>query len=63
VSEERWPASWYALRAGRGCGMCANQGMEDIGWGVRFLQGGFADVFLWRSGVVRGHAVAISLGL
>jgi hypothetical protein len=43
--------------------MCANQGMEDIGWGVRFLEGGFADVFLWRSGVVRGHAVAISLGL
>jgi hypothetical protein len=54
VSEDRWPASWYELRAGRGCGMCANQGMEDSGWGVRFLQGGYADVFLWRSGVVRG---------
>ena len=39
--------------------MCANQGMEDSGWGVRFLQGGYADVFLWRSGVVRGYTVAI----
>jgi hypothetical protein len=39
VSEDRWPASWHELRAGKGCGMCANQGMEDSGWGVRFLQG------------------------
>jgi hypothetical protein len=39
--------------------MCANQGAEDSGWGVRFLQGAYADVFLWRSGVVRGYAVAI----
>jgi diadenosine tetraphosphate (Ap4A) HIT family hydrolase len=59
VSEGRWPASWHELRAGKGCGMCANQGMEDSGWGVRFLHGTYADVFLWRSGVVRGYAVAI----
>jgi hypothetical protein len=26
---------------------------------VRFLQGSYADVFLWRSGTVRGYAVAI----
>jgi hypothetical protein len=39
--------------------MCANQGMEDSGWGVRFLRGVYADVFLQRSGVVRGYAVAI----
>jgi diadenosine tetraphosphate (Ap4A) HIT family hydrolase len=39
--------------------MCANQGMEDSGRGVRFLQGAHADVFPWRSGVVRGYAVAI----
>jgi len=39
--------------------MCANHGLEDSGWGVRILRGGFADVFLWRSGLVRGDAVAI----
>jgi hypothetical protein len=39
VSEDRWPASWHELRAGKGCGRCANRGMEDSGWGVRFLQG------------------------
>jgi hypothetical protein len=59
VSGERWPASRHELRAGTGCGMCANQGMEDSGWGVRFLQGADADVRLWRSGVVRGYVVAI----
>ena len=59
MSGGAWPASWHGLRAGTGCGMCANQGMEDSGWGVRFLRGAYADVFLWRSGVVRGYAVAI----
>jgi diadenosine tetraphosphate (Ap4A) HIT family hydrolase len=39
--------------------MCANQGLEDSGWGVRFLRGGQADVLLQRSGGVRGYAVAI----
>ena len=37
MSEERWPGKWYELRAGKGCGMCANQGLEDSGWGVRLL--------------------------
>ena len=59
MSEERWPGKWYELRAGKGCGMCADQGLEDNGWGVRFLAGSHADVFLWRSGGVRGYAVAI----
>ena len=59
MSEERWPGSWYELKAGKGCGMCANQGLADSGWGVRFLRGSYADVFLWRSGRVRGYAVAI----
>ena len=43
MTAQRWPASWDALRAGKGRGMCANQGMEESGWGVRFLQGGYAD--------------------
>jgi diadenosine tetraphosphate (Ap4A) HIT family hydrolase len=59
VNQGRWTEWWYELRAGRGCGMCANQGLEDSGWGVRFLEGRWADVFLWRSGKVRGYAVAI----
>jgi diadenosine tetraphosphate (Ap4A) HIT family hydrolase len=59
VNEGRWAGAWYELRAGRGCGMCASRGLEDSGWGVRFLEGRWADVFLWRSGRVRGYAVAI----
>jgi hypothetical protein len=59
VSEEYWPESWYELRSGKGCGMCANQGLAGSGWGVRFLQGSCVDVYLWRSGTARGHAVEI----
>jgi diadenosine tetraphosphate (Ap4A) HIT family hydrolase len=59
VSGERWPESWYELKVGKGCGMCANRGLEDSGWGVRFLEGAWADVLLWRSGRLRGYAVAI----
>jgi diadenosine tetraphosphate (Ap4A) HIT family hydrolase len=59
MSDHRWPEEWFELRAGSGCGMCANQGLEDSGWGLRFLEGGHADVFLQRSGRVRGYAVAI----
>ena len=36
MGEERWPETWHELKAGKGCGMCANQGLEDSGWGVRF---------------------------
>jgi diadenosine tetraphosphate (Ap4A) HIT family hydrolase len=59
MSEGRWHESWDELKSGVGCGMCANQGLADIGWGARFLDGGYADVYLWRSGAVRGYAVAI----
>lgn len=57
MGEGGWPEDWSARKAGKGYGMCANQGVEDTGFGVRFCRG--ADVFLWRSGVVRGYAVAI----
>jgi hypothetical protein len=46
MSGNRWPPSWYELKAGTGCGMCANQELEDSGWGVRFLEGVWADVLL-----------------
>jgi diadenosine tetraphosphate (Ap4A) HIT family hydrolase len=39
--------------------MCANQGQEDNGYGVRILEGMFADVFLERVTPVAGYAVAI----
>ena len=59
MSERRWPEAWDELKAGVGCPMCANRGLQDNGYGVRFLEGRHADAFLMRRGTVRGYAVAI----
>lgn len=39
--------------------MCANQGLEDNGYGARFLEGQFADVFLQRVALCAGYSIAI----
>jgi diadenosine tetraphosphate (Ap4A) HIT family hydrolase len=54
-----WPEDWEDRVAGVGCPMCANQGREDNGYGVRVLEGEFADVFLQRVTPLAGYAVAI----
>jgi diadenosine tetraphosphate (Ap4A) HIT family hydrolase len=54
-----WPADWAEPKAGRNCPMCANQGQEDNGFGVRFLEGEYADVFLQRLDLCLGYSIAI----
>jgi diadenosine tetraphosphate (Ap4A) HIT family hydrolase len=39
--------------------MCANQGLEDSGFGRRFLRGAYADVYLQRATPLAGYSVAI----
>lgn len=39
--------------------MCGNQGQEDNGYGARFLQGEYADVFLQRLDLCPGYSIAI----
>lgn len=56
---ESWPDSWAELKAGADCAMCANQGLEDNGFGVRFLEGAYADVFLQRLDLSPGYSIAI----
>lgn len=34
-----WPSDWSEVVAGNSCAMCANQGREDNGYGVRFFKG------------------------
>jgi diadenosine tetraphosphate (Ap4A) HIT family hydrolase len=62
-----WPESFYALRRGEGCPMCAEQraderGAEDTGYGVRFLEGAVADAYLQRAEIQRGYTIVIWRG-
>jgi diadenosine tetraphosphate (Ap4A) HIT family hydrolase len=54
-----WAGDWAERLAGAGCSMCANQGLEDNGFGRRILNGSFADVYLQRATPLPGYAVAI----
>lgn len=42
--------------------MCADRGLSDSGFGVRYLVGQYADAYLQRSGQVRGYSQVIWKG-
>ncbi len=54
-----WPEDWEDRLGGADCPMCANQGLEDNGFGRRILKGRYADVFLQRKAPMPGYAIAI----
>src|SRR5207302_826827 len=54
-----WPASFYALKRGEGCPMCAQGRPDDVGFGVRFLAGDVADAYLQRADIQRGYTVVV----
>jgi hypothetical protein len=41
-----WPEDWEERKAGKGCTMCISREVDDNGYGIRFLRGRYADVFL-----------------
>jgi hypothetical protein len=49
-----WPESFYKIRRGVGCPMCAEGRPEVSADGVRFYAGRVADAYLRRSGIQRG---------
>lgn len=57
-----WSAGWLAALVGDGCGMCADRGKSDNGFGVRYSEGRYADAYLQRSGQVRGYSQVIWRG-
>jgi diadenosine tetraphosphate (Ap4A) HIT family hydrolase len=57
-----WPESFYALRRGEGCPMCAEHHVEDTGFGVRFLEGETSDAYLQRADIQRGYTIVIWRG-
>jgi diadenosine tetraphosphate (Ap4A) HIT family hydrolase len=57
-----WPASFYALRRGEGCAMCAEGRPDANEHGVRFFAGEVSDAYLQRADVQRGYSVVIWRG-
>lgn len=54
-----WPASFYEMRAGTGCPLCAQGRPEETPHGARFFAGAFVDGHLRRADVQRGLSIVI----
>jgi diadenosine tetraphosphate (Ap4A) HIT family hydrolase len=58
----RWPESFHAVRAGRGCPACAEGRPDATEHGVRWLAGETADAYLVRADIQRGLSVVVFRG-
>ncbi len=57
-----WPPSFYALRRGEGCAMCAEGRPEETRWGARIFAGEVSDAYLQRADIQRGYTVVVWRG-
>jgi diadenosine tetraphosphate (Ap4A) HIT family hydrolase len=57
-----WPQSFYELRRGEGCPMCAAGRPEETEHGARFFAGEVADAYLRKDDIQRGYTVVIWRG-
>jgi diadenosine tetraphosphate (Ap4A) HIT family hydrolase len=57
-----WPQSFYDLKRGEGCPMCAQGRPDETPHGVRFFAGEVSDAYLQRENVQRGYSVVIWRG-
>jgi diadenosine tetraphosphate (Ap4A) HIT family hydrolase len=57
-----WPESFYALKRGEGCVMCAQGRPEETPYGARIFAGEVSDAYLQRAGIQRGYAISIWRG-
>jgi diadenosine tetraphosphate (Ap4A) HIT family hydrolase len=57
-----WPATFYELRRGLGCAMCAEGRPEETRFGVRIHAGELSDAYLQRAAIQRGYTVVIWRG-
>ena len=57
-----WPPSFYVLKRGEGCPMCAQSRPDETPYGIRILAGEVSDAYLQRSGVQRGYSIVIWRG-
>ena len=54
-----WPQDWEDRKAGVGCPSCERLGLAEHDWGIRVLEGEFADVYLNYRGLSRGYCVSV----
>jgi diadenosine tetraphosphate (Ap4A) HIT family hydrolase len=54
-----WPTEFYEMRSGSGCPMCAEEGPEDTGFGLRFLAGRVSNAYLQRAAIQPGYTVVV----
>jgi diadenosine tetraphosphate (Ap4A) HIT family hydrolase len=57
-----WPQSFYDLKRGEGCPMCAQGRPEETECGARFYAGEVADAYLQKENLQRGYTVVIWRG-
>ena len=57
-----WPDSFYALKRGDGCEMCAQGRPDETKWGVRILAGEVSDAYLQKAGIQRGYSIVVWRG-
>jgi diadenosine tetraphosphate (Ap4A) HIT family hydrolase len=57
-----WPPSFYELRRGEGCPMCAEGRPEETRFGARIFAGEVSDAYLQRADIQRGYTVVIWRG-
>jgi diadenosine tetraphosphate (Ap4A) HIT family hydrolase len=61
-SAVEWPQSFYAVRRGDGCGMCAEGRPDELPWGTRIFSGSVSDAYLQRADVQRGYTIVVWRG-
>ncbi|MGO9079860.1 MAG: HIT family protein [Streptosporangiaceae bacterium] len=57
-----WPRNWGELLRGIGCEMCEGGRPDANQYGIRVLEGRYADAYLQRADVQRGYTVVIWRG-
>ena len=58
-----WPADWDERRRGKDCEMCAQERVDDNGFGLRVLEGRHSDAYLQRADVGQvGYTIVIWRG-
>jgi diadenosine tetraphosphate (Ap4A) HIT family hydrolase len=57
-----WPESFYELRRGEGCPMCAQGRPDETPYGARIFAGTVSDAYLQRADVQRGYTISIWRG-
>ena len=58
----QWPDRFYELKRGEGCPMCAEERLDDVGFGVRFHAGAVSDAYLQRAAIQPGYTIVVWRG-